>query len=391
MSWWHYLTLVNIYLALFYGFYWIVLKRGTFFQLNRVYLIASIFFSFLIPLIQSEWIQNLFVTQQVQYSIYSSPVFIHQFKPLRETGTSISEITLIIYVAGIVCRSASFIWQLFKLKSKMADPETSEAYSFFGNVTIGDTLKSNKSINMHELVHAEQWHSLDVVLVEMVVIVNWFNPIIYLYRRAVKHLHEFIADKKILGSGVDKSEYALLLVSYAFNTSAHQLVNTFFNKTLLKQRIMMFNKKQSKRVMLAKYSLVAPLFILMLILSSATININKPMSLWLTSGGDKIYTNVEKSPEFPGGINEFYNFLGKNIRYPARMRENNIQGKVIVTFVVEKDGALSGIKAVKSIAKEASDETTRVFKESPKWKPGMNKGKFVRCQYTVPVNFTLTR
>jgi len=175
MTWWHYLTLVNIYLVLFYGFYWVLLKRGTFFQLNRVYLIASVFFSFLIPAIQSEWVQNLFITQQVQYSIYSSPVFIHQFKPLQETGTSIGEMALIIYVAVIVCLSARFIWQLFKLKKKIADPETSEAYSFFGNVTIGDALKTNKSITMHEFVHAEQWHSLDVLLVEIVTIVNWFN------------------------------------------------------------------------------------------------------------------------------------------------------------------------------------------------------------------------
>jgi TonB family protein len=389
MTWWHYLTLVNIYLVLFYGFYWILLKRGTFFQLNRFYLIASIFFSFLIPVMQSEWVQNLFITQRVQYGIYSNPVFIHQFKPLQETGASIGEIALIIYVAGIVCLSARFIWQLFKLKRKMADPETSEAYSFFANVTIGDSLKTNKSINTHELVHAEQWHSLDVVLVELVMIVNWFNPIVYLYRMSIKHLHEFIADKKVLGSGVDKSEYALLLVSYAFNTSVNQLVNTFFNKTLLKQRIMMINKKQSNRVMLAKYGLVAPLFILMLILSSAALNNSKPIGLWLPNNGDKIYTNVEKTPEFPGGINAFYNFLGRNIRYPARMRENNIQGKIIVTFVVEKDGALTGIKVVKSIAKEASDEAVRVFKASPKWRPGMVKGKPVRCQYTVPVNFTL--
>ncbi|HWZ04601.1 MAG TPA: hypothetical protein VNX40_13380, partial [Mucilaginibacter sp.] len=81
MTGWHYLLLVNIYLLLFYGFYMLLLRRETFFQLNRVYLVAASLLSFFIPMIQSDWVQNLFITKQVQLTIYSSPLVIYQFKP----------------------------------------------------------------------------------------------------------------------------------------------------------------------------------------------------------------------------------------------------------------------------------------------------------------------
>jgi protein TonB len=105
---------------------------------------------------------------------------------------------------------------------------------------------------------------------------------------------------------------------------------------------------------------------------------------------NKIFTAVEESPLFPGGMDAFYKFLGKNIRYPAVARENNTQGRVIVQFVVEKDGSLTDIKVVRGIGDGCDDEAVRVLKMSPKWKAGIQNGRPVRVEYTVPVNFTLS-
>ncbi len=102
MTWWHYLLLVNIYLLLFYGFYVVLLRKETFFQLNRVYLVSAALLSFFIPLIQADWVKNLFITQQVQYTIYSNPVMLYHFKPIRDTHITIGQIWLIIYLAGIL-------------------------------------------------------------------------------------------------------------------------------------------------------------------------------------------------------------------------------------------------------------------------------------------------
>jgi len=104
---------------------------------------------------------------------------------------------------------------------------------------------------------------------------------------------------------------------------------------------------------------------------------------------NQIFTSVEQVPEFAGGLEKFGAYLSKNIRYPAVARENNTQGRVICTFVVEKDGSLTDIKVVRGIGSGCDEEAVRVLKNSPKWKPGIQNGRPVRVQYSVPISFTL--
>jgi len=104
---------------------------------------------------------------------------------------------------------------------------------------------------------------------------------------------------------------------------------------------------------------------------------------------NQIFTSVEQVPEFPGGLDKFGAYLGKSIRYPAVARENGTQGRVIVTFVVERDGALTDIKVTRGIGSGCDEEAVRVLKNSPKWKPGIQNGRPVRVQYSVPISFTL--
>src|ERR1700704_5339697 len=134
MNWWQYLLLVNLYLVLFYGFYVLLLRRETFFQLNRIYLVTAALLSFFIPLIQSDWVKNLFITQQVQYTIYSSPVMFYQFKPIRDTHITIGQIWLFIYLAGILFLIARFVWQLIILKRVINQTQSLISFSFFKNV-----------------------------------------------------------------------------------------------------------------------------------------------------------------------------------------------------------------------------------------------------------------
>ena len=429
MTWWHYLMLVNIYLLLFYGFYVLLLSRETFFQLNRIYLVSAALLSFFIPLIQSDWVKNLFITQQVKYNIYGSPVMRYRFKPISGTPITIGRILVIIYLTGIIFLLVKLIWQLMALKKVINHPQSSTAYSFFKKIKLGNDLSNHKVIAAHEQVHASQWHSADVLIIETVKIINWFNPVVYLYRFAIKHIHEFIADRQALKSGTGKADYALILLSQTFNTPTHQLVNPFFNKSLLKQRIMMLQKSKSQKVALIKYFLSAPLFILMLILSSATINnsktirlinikaqqvflapatvesigvktsgdhVNKTRVKHTLSSGDTIpgheeliFTSVEQVPEFPGGVEAFGDFLSKTIKYPVELRLNKIQGRVIVSFIVETDGSLSNFRVARGIGYGADEEAIRALALSPKWKPGIQNGHLVRVAYSVPIAFTL--
>ncbi|HTH82968.1 MAG TPA: TonB family protein, partial [Mucilaginibacter sp.] len=413
------------------------------FQLNRVYLVSAALLSFLIPLIQSNWVKNLFVTQEIQHTIYNSPVINSpivvgnlNLMPAQSTLT-VGEIVNAIYIAVTLFLIIRLMWQLVILKKAIEKPSPSAAYSFFRKISLGDKLEHADVIARHERVHAGQWHSVDVMIIETVMIINWFNPVVYLYRFAIKYIHEFIADRQVIKSGTDKVDYALLLLSQTFEVPTHTLVNTFYNHTLLKQRIAMLQKNKSQRIALAKYGLSAPLFILMLILSSATVNnskvikaINRQTENVLSASADdlaasivdhaeipneslppetdpyvdsynkltqlKIDTaafadrqpvaSVEHAPQFPGSL---VDFLLNNIRYPAAMRQANIEGKVDVQFVVETNGAITNIKAINAPGYGSGEEAERVMASSPKWTPAYQNGKPIKVMYTVPINFTL--
>ena len=109
------------------------------------------------------------------------------------------------------------------------------------------------------------------------------------------------------------------------------------------------------------------------------------------SDANPVFQVVEVMPEFPGGMAECLKFLGKNIKYPVQSQQAGVQGKVIVQFVVEKDGSVSNPKVVRSIDPDLDGEAVRVISIMPKWKPGMQKGQAVRVKYTVPVTFRLDR
>ena len=157
----------------------------------------------------------------------------------------------------------------------------------------------------------------------------------------------------------------------------------------------MIQKDKSQKSALLKYLLAVPLFVLMLTLSSATITKSEVVTLSEKTvlppqqKDDKVFTEVEHAPDFPGGVNKFYQFLQQNIKYPTEARNKKIEGKVFVTFIVEKDGSLSGIKIIRDPGAGCGNEALRVMKLSPKWNAGVQNGHKVRVQYTLPISFTL--
>ena len=102
-----------------------------------------------------------------------------------------------------------------------------------------------------------------------------------------------------------------------------------------------------------------------------------------------MFTVVEQAPEYPGGMKAMSKFLSKNIKYPREALEESIQGKVIVTFIVEKDGSVSNVEVLKSVHKLLDDEAVRVVKMMPKWKPGTQAGKPVRSKFDLPILFNM--
>ncbi|EOR94764.1 Regulatory sensor-transducer, BlaR1/MecR1 family [Arcticibacter svalbardensis MN12-7] len=360
MNWAIYLIQVNIYLILFYCFYTLLLCRETFFILNRIYLVSTAVLSFCIPVLQSQWIYALFFTQQDTVSVtleslYLTGVTVTQSKALTDW-------LLIIYLSGVLIATGKFVYYLYQI-TKSKDKSTQPAWSFFSKIRISDELDEKESIRRHEMVHANQLHSADVILFEILAIINWFNPISYLYTKSIKYIHEFIADEDTADT-MGKHDYSVLLVSNAFGVKPLHLTNSFFNQSLLKKRIIMLQKTKSKRTALLKYGLSAPLFACMVVIASASpqsdklteqikntvSNVNteiadntggysesvsnslsaliKPKSTatprnTLLNSTDSVFTfaAIDKLPEFQGGIPAFYAYVGKNYIYPVEARK----------------------------------------------------------------------
>jgi len=384
--------------------------------------------SFLIPLLHSDWINGIFGSQPVT----ETKVFINALLvPMvieDDAGRfwTLTDFIVIVYLAVAGLMSCRFLLRLGYIVIKPVY-EKSAAYSFFNRIFISDSLASYPAVLKHEETHVRQYHSLDVVLLEILSIVIWYNPVAYLYKRSVKHIHEFIADEAACREE-GKEDYAMLLLSSTLGVPVSQLVNHFFNQSLLKRRIMMLHKKKSGRSALLKYGLSVPLFTCMLVFSSAGIDakskefieksdvaepsstlkkigeagevfnieeeIVRPAAKAMNADTAKKeavynYSSIEKMPGFPGGMPAFYKYIGMNFKYPAAARRDSVSGKLIMSFVVEKDGALTDIKVLRDLGAGTGEEAVRVLKESPKWIPGIQNGKPVRVQYTLPIALNL--
>ena len=105
---------------------------------------------------------------------------------------------------------------------------------------------------------------------------------------------------------------------------------------------------------------------------------------------DEIFVFVEENPQFPGGDSERLKFLQNNITYPEKAMEKGIQGTVYITFIIEKDGSVTNVKVLRGIGGGCDEEAVRVIRKMPKWIPGKQRGKVVRCQFNMPIKFTLS-
>lgn len=272
MSWLHYLLEANIYLGVFYALYFLLLNRETYYKLNRAYLLCIPVLSYIIPLIQIGWLKSYEGGRQTVTIIYNPNL--HQNAGSTATYFTLQNMLVYGYIAGAMIMLAFFtfkIIQLIKLtrtqKSLLNDKyklvnvaDTNTAFSFFNYLFIGTNVSGADTMIRHELVHIEQKHSVDIVFLELIKIVSWFNPFVYLLQRSVKMVHEYIADEHTATYENDVLTYSSFLVSNAYGLSGSSISNSFFNYNLLKKRIIMLNQKRSGNLARLKYLAVIPVF-----------------------------------------------------------------------------------------------------------------------------------
>ncbi|EAR02337.1 M56 family metallopeptidase [Maribacter sp. HTCC2170] len=438
------------------------LRRETFFQWNRLYLIGTHVLSLFLPWLKIE----AFRTEiPIEYYLYPEFLWNIQNEPISLGTDSKSVISLSwqesVFVLGVLIGLGLFIYKMAKLYQLRKNGEiqffseytqivvanSNLAFSFFKSIFLGDQVIKDEhdKIIQHELVHIRQKHSLDLVFFELLRIICWFNPLVYIYQSRVSELHEFIADAQV-AKGNKKEQYQMML-SQVFQTQHISFVNQFFKTSLIKKRIIMLQKTKSKKVWQLKYLLLIPLMSGMLLYTSCNYEDKKEVAESEVTLSEKIsklkeeieakgsltdeekgqlalliyktypkdiggisgeegsieysgvpFAIVDEVPVFPGceDANDkiecfntnLVNHIKKHFSYPIKAQELGIQGRVNILFSIASNGMINNIKT-KGPNELLEEEAKRIIGKLPRMTPGKHKGKVVHVPFSIPISFKL--
>ena len=499
------LILTFVATMILYFAYKLLFRNSNRFQLNRIILLTISIFAFALPFIrisiEGQQFQEMPSFKQEMDVIFYSDAMIEA--PVETKTLSITDIISYIYIIGVVFFLMKFVYNIFKIYKIKAGKKietidnvnfiyTNEShvpFSFLKNIYIPkDNL--DEMIIKHEMSHVKNHHSVDVILMEIMIAFQWFNPFIRMINNELKSNHEFIADSEAIKNEDEKSNYMMLLLQQCTADDFSTIANNF-SFLLTKKRISMITKNQKVKGSVIKVLLTLPVFALLILLNTQCDNVKpneekqsavvkadenagqllgtivdrfseKPIAFatvvlekdgndlyyttsdkngsykitrinegtynvkvscdgyesvsiravnipvkkltfqdfWLKKNDadepssqkavvsqDSIYRVSEVMPQYPGGPNEMMRYIQENIKYPQSAKANKIEGRVYVTFVVEKDGSITNAAVIRGIDKECDAEALRVVSSMPKWNPGQHKGEVVRTQFTIPIYY----
>ncbi len=450
-----YFLKVNVAFALFYAFYRLFFYKDTFFKLRRTVLLSFFGLALAYPLFNMhDWIrgQEPIVEVIMIYSSMIAPeatVTAEKASPI--VWQEIFRIGLWLIYGGVIAflvfrffaQFISILWLGRKSEKReigglnvYALAKPAGPFSFFKMIFIHPESHSEKEMEeilTHEQTHVSQWHSIDVIICELISIICWFNPFVWLLKREVRHNLEYLADNRVLESGYDSRSYQYHLLGLAHQHKESTNLYNSFNVLHLKNRIGMMNKKRSRGIGRTKYLVFIPLVGALMVLSNieAVARVTKNVARDIVtseriapmveetivsvvpedfpesiasipeekqspaveetdeSSENMVFTVVEKMPQFPGGDKELLRFISKNIKYPQDAREEGITGRVVSSFVVTKEGNIRDVEIIRSVSPSIDKEAARIIGSMPKWTPGSQRDRAVDVRYTVPISFRL--
>jgi len=462
----NYLLESGISLSLFALSFLLFLRKETFFRTNRMFLLLSVSFSLLLPLVAIPVYTAVpTVLPEVTVTPYRNlleTVIInsHKISGTVESFLLSSRLLVTIWLTGVVIMTMIFIFRIVQIVVIIRKSNTEERegyrlvltgrdnppFSFLRSLFVPENhteISGYDRIIRHELEHIRQGHTYDVLLLDILLVFQWFNPFIWLLKRAVRENHEYLVDRAVLNSGVTPEEYKGILISQATGNPIYAA--NHFNYSLLKNRFKMMTRIPSRKIARVKIVtgilLAVALFVVFACeqrkkspdqgaAQSDTVSLQKLDTGFAISGNpeelkkisellqsgefevapedkngttilvlkekentladmEEVFVIVEKMPEFPGGEKELRGYIAKSVEYPADAAKKGIQGKVYVTFVVSKDGSVKNVKVIRGVDPLLDKEALRVVNNLPKWIPGEQRGKKVNVSYTVPISFVL--
>ena len=438
---------VALLIAIFYMFYRLMLSRETFHRVNRLTLLLTAIASFVLPLCVITLHKTVTVEAVPMVSVGDV-----QMEVAADAGPEWWQLLLpLIFIIGVVVTLGHTLMSMFRIlmliKRSEKHPQPDgiticvtdngqiQPFSWMHYIVMDrrDYEDGNPAILAHERGHIRLRHSWDLLLVDTLTALQWFNPAMWMLRQDLRAIHEYEADGEVLSLGINARQYQYLLITKAAGIGGYSLANGISHSTLKNRINMMLHKKSERRSLLKLLALI-PIVGLALALNARTVTdyvYDEPQKqkeshvvygTWTPQSGtnsetrdtvkirlsydsipDKTYNAVgtfepvqgdvfdvvEEMPQYPGGPQALFKFLSENVRYPAEAEKAGIQGRVIATFVVEKDGSISQPTVVKSVDPQLDAEAIRVISAMPNWIPGKQNGKVVRVKYTVPLSFHL--
>lgn len=439
---------VGLCLIVFYLLWKLLLSRETFHRFNRVALLVVMVLALVLP-----WIRlSLDATVQVaKPMVVLEDLLVTPGSAAAAQQTSLSwsvmDFATLAYFIGVAMALAWFLhshWSLYRLLKQgrreslpggitlHVVPGDQSPFSYFKHIVISeqDYRDNPHEILTHEQAHIGLRHSWDVLFMSMVTLFQWWNPAAWLLGRELRLVHEYEADEAVLNQGINAKQYQLLLIRKSVGDKLFSMANNF-NYQSLKKRIRMMSMNKSSRWNRLRALAVVPVIALALLAfannksvaavvtagvqqdNAVQSEIQSPESVQVEAAtqpveaeavemnteeqtpvetepqSKKVYNSVEQMPEFPGGAAAMMRYLQENIKYPPEAAKNNIEGRVIVQFVIDETGQVGEVKVVRPVSEELDAEAVRVVKTFPKFEPGRQDGEAVSVWYTLPVMFKI--
>jgi len=431
-----YLVEINISLMILFVAYKLFFEKDSNFIIRRIYLLGVVMLPLLLPLMPDS--MRMPVGQMAPISISLEGVTIFGAGTATESVSSISftSVLLLIYLVILAFGVCKVLMQLARITHaiihskrfeaegvKLLASKTLHASSFFGYIFIDPEAAEEDSFSHileHENIHRREWHSVDRILVEIFVMINWFNPVAWMFRRSVIENLEYLADSAVLRRGTDPTKYQLSILNQYIGRAS--ISNQFSSQ--IKNRINMLNKNY-KLGSKWKLSLLLPLSVIAFFIVSCTdkdasIETLEPAEeVAAPAPEEQVFYVVEEMPTFNGEeAKEFRKYIAINLKYPTEAREAGATGRIIIKFIVNTEGKvvvpdqktlaeIEGkpidevvVAAYRKIGDDTMEpdekyiemfknEVIRVVSSSPAWEPGKQRGKAVKVQFTFPVNFVM--
>ena len=434
----NYIVQVLLFQTVFLVVYDLILKKETFFQWNRAYLIFTSLFAYIIPLLKFPTIsQNL----PKEYMVMLPEVMLSPTAYMEkyiDWSVILFEGLNMVFLIGIAIATLLFmfkLWQIVRLISNNNSERTKEynlvllkesnmAFSFFNFIFLGITMKQKDEIIQHELIHVKEKHSMDLLLFEIQKIVFWFNPYSYMYQKRISEIHEYIADNRSV-SKKDRSTFYHSLLAKTFAVDKFDFVNAFNKQSLIKKRIIMYGKNKSKEILKFKYLFIIPILAGMVLYNSCEVkdsetsknqyveqekseeenqkigtNENTDSEISGNISQEVPFTMIDQTPIFPGCENaedQKACFIQKITEHVAVNFNASIsknlgmepgKKKIFVQFTIDKEGNITNIKS-RGPHKDLETEAVRVASSLPQMQPGVENGNKVAVKFTLPITLVV--